>query len=136
NNDQTQLPGTNINEGWLKAMAAVEANYGGKFGLRVSRRRYRLVQAGHVYSRQFRGIASESELVELPASLPPTERLLFGPGNSIAQRLAALLPQRVWSAIARRAIGQSPSWNPERAEGRYSDILEVFEDYAPAVVAD
>ena len=43
-----QLPGTNINEGWLGAMEAVEANYGAEFGLRVNRRRYRLVQAGHV----------------------------------------------------------------------------------------
>ena len=60
----TQLPGTNINEGWLRAMESLEANYGKEFGLRVNRRRYERLQAAYVYTRQFRGTGSQAELAD------------------------------------------------------------------------
>jgi glycosyltransferase involved in cell wall biosynthesis len=123
----TQLPGTNINEGWLGAMEAIEANYGAEFGMRVNRRRYRLVQAGHVYTRRFRGIASETEVAELNDRLRTGERILFASANAAAQVLARLLPKSLWNAVSRRALGQFPSWDPTREEGRYANILDVYE---------
>jgi glycosyltransferase involved in cell wall biosynthesis len=122
-----QLPGTNINEGWLRAMEAIEHNYGDELGLRVSRRRYRLLQAGHVYTRRFRGVGTDAELAELNASLGTGERLLFAAAHAAARVLARLLPKALWDRVSRRALGQYPAWEPAREEGRYADILEVFE---------
>jgi glycosyltransferase involved in cell wall biosynthesis len=124
-----QLPGTNINEGWLRAMETVETNFGVEFGLRVSRRRYRLLQAGHVYTRQFRGVGSKDELADLNASLNPGERVFFKSANAAARTLARLLPKRLWDTISRRALGQYPAWEPMREEGRHSDVLDVFEGW-------
>ena len=126
-NQQAQLPGTNINEGWLGAMEAVEANYGAEFGLRVSRRRYRMVQAGHVYTRRFRGVGSKAEVEQLEGSLNISERLLFRGAYTVARALARVLPQRLWNFLSRRALGQYPDWDPAREDGRYANILEVFE---------
>ncbi len=128
-NGPTQLPGTNINEGWLRAMETVEVNFGNEFGLRVSRRRYRLVQAGHVYTRQFRGVGSKEELADLNASLNVGERLFFKSANAAAKTLARLLPKRLWDTISRRALGQYPAWEQTREEGRHGDVLDVFEGW-------
>jgi glycosyltransferase involved in cell wall biosynthesis len=126
-NAQPQLPGTNINEGWLGAMERIEANYGTELGLRVNRRRYRLVQAGYVYTRRFRGTGSKAEVEQLERSLGRGERLLFRGAYTVAQALARALPQRLWNVVSRRAVGQSPAWDPVREEGAYANILEVFE---------
>jgi hypothetical protein len=122
-----QLPGTNINEGWLRAMERVEDNYGAEFALHVSRRRYRMLQAGHVYTRRFRGAGDDAELADLNASLPRIERWLFGCAYAAAAILARVLPKSLWNTISRRLLGQYPVWEPPREEGRYADILEVFE---------
>jgi glycosyltransferase involved in cell wall biosynthesis len=122
-----QLPGTNINEGWLRAMERVQANYGTEFGVRVSKRRYRLVQAGHVYTRRFRGAGSAEEIEQLNATLRPAERWLLRGGYGFARVLAGVLPQRLWDALSRRALGQFPGWEPAREDGKFTDILEVFE---------
>jgi glycosyltransferase involved in cell wall biosynthesis len=128
-NAQTQLPGTNINEGWLGAMETIEAGYGTEFGLSVNRRRYRLVQAGHVYTRSFRGVGSKAEVERLEASLNIGERLAFRSAHVIARVLARVLPPRLWTAISRRSLGQSPAWEPVRQEGVYTNILDVFEHW-------
>jgi len=122
-----QAPGTNLNEGWLAAMETLERHWGAGFGLSVDHRRYRMIQAGHVYTSRFRGSASEQDLARLQRTLPLHERLLFSAGYGLARVLARLLPQRLWDLLSRRALGQYPGWEPEREEGRYATILEVFE---------
>jgi glycosyltransferase involved in cell wall biosynthesis len=126
-NARPQLPGTNINEGWLGAMETIEANYGTELGLRVNKRRYRVVQAGHVYTRRFRGLGSDAEVEQLERSLGRGERLLFRGAYVVARAMARVLPQRLWDVVSRRAVGQSPVWDPVREEGAYANILEVFE---------
>jgi hypothetical protein len=108
-------------------MEAIEANYGAELGVRVSRRRYRLVQAGDVYTRRFRGDASVAEVAELNAGLSTGERLLFTSANATARIMARRLPKPLWNALSRRALGQFPSWDPSREEGRYANVLDVFE---------
>jgi hypothetical protein len=122
-----QAPGTNINEGWLGAMETIESRYGREYGLRVNRRRYRLVQAGTVYSRQRQGIGSPAEVAELEAGLPAVERVLLRTANRAGRVLADLLPARAWEAIARRVFKQFPPWDPPRDESDYQTLLDVFE---------
>jgi glycosyltransferase involved in cell wall biosynthesis len=127
-----QMPGTNINEGWLKAMEALEANYGARFGLRVNRRRYRLVQASNVYTRHLHGAADADEVAALEASLPLGERLVLRAANRVARLVRLAIPQRLWTALTQRFVGQHPSdWDPWREEGRYADLLEVTQRAQP-----
>jgi glycosyltransferase involved in cell wall biosynthesis len=126
---EPELPGTNINDGWLGAMHAVEANFGAEFRVRVSERRYRLVQAAHVYTRSFRGAGSKSETQLFEASLPFGERLMFRGAHSLARLLARLLPQRAWTTLSRRSLGQFPAWSPTPTNRSYKDMLDVFEQF-------
>jgi len=124
----SQLPGTNINEGWLGAMETLEANFGAAHGLRVNRRRYRLVQASNVYRRQLHGEASAEEVAALRASLPPAERVALGAAARGGKLVRRLIPQRLWTSLTERVAGQHPAhWQPWREEGRYRDMLDVFE---------
>src|SRR3954471_24176892 len=63
--EQQKQAGTNINVGWLSAMEALERGIGGRDGLRVDRRRYRFVQASHVYKRYRAGTGSLDEVREV-----------------------------------------------------------------------
>jgi len=128
NDGPDQSPGTNINEGWLGAMEALEANYGVAFGLRVNRRRYRLLQARYVYARQFYGTGSPSEVARLEASLPTVERLLFRAGNRVARGIVRIVPMRVWSAVTSRVFRQYPQGlERPRSENTYRTLLDVTE---------
>jgi len=122
-----RLPGSNINEGWLEAVETIEHNFGREHGLSVNRRRYRFMQAAHVYSRRFRGQGSEEEVQMLERRLPPLERLVFRSADAIARALATLLPRTVWERLARRTLRQFPKWTPERREDGFGDMLELFE---------
>jgi len=128
--DQTSapdLPGTNINDGWLGATEALAASYGAEYGLRVHRRRYRLLQAADVYTRRFRGSASQDEIIELEAQLAPVERTLYRSAHLLARILVRVLPSTLWTRVAARATSQFPEWRPARREGLYANVLEVFE---------
>jgi len=124
----TQLPGTNINEGWIQAMQAVEANYGSPFNLRANRRRYRLLQAAYVYTGHFRGTASAADVATLESSLPALQRVLFRAANRITMALVRVVPRRLWQAVTHRVFRQYPDdgGNP-RDESGYQTLLEVTE---------
>jgi glycosyltransferase involved in cell wall biosynthesis len=124
---QPLLPGSNINDGWLGAMEALAAGYGPTHGIRVNRRRYRMLQAMNVYSRRFRGGGSDEEVARLEALLGTAERLFYRTANLGAQILIRLLPHRVWSRVAGQVSGQFPNPYPAPAPERYRDVLDVFE---------
>lgn len=131
---QPSLPGTNINDGWLGAMEALAKSYGSQHGLRVNRRRYRMLQAANVYGRHFRGGGSKEEVAQLEARLGVGERLFYRSANLLARALIRILPPRLWRRIARGATAQFPDWQPAQREG-YSSVLDVFERERPEQVA-
>jgi glycosyltransferase involved in cell wall biosynthesis len=125
---QPLLPGTNINDGWLGAMEAIAASYGQSDGLRVNRRRYRMLQAANVYSRHYRGQASEGEVADLRSRLGVVERMLFGGAYRVAMIPVSLLPERLWSRLATRTIGQFPDLQlAQIGKPGYANILDVYE---------
>jgi hypothetical protein len=129
----TQLPGTNINEGWLRAMESLEANYGRQFDLRANRRRYQLLQVAYVYAGRFRGNASAADVARLESSLPTAQRLLYRAANQVALALVRVMPSRLWSAVTRRLFRQFPD-DPghRRDESGYQTLLEVTERFSVA----
>ena len=128
---QPTLPGTNINDGWLRAMQSVAERYGGRNDLRVDWRRYRMLQAANVYGRRYHGDASEDEVAELEERLGTVERLLYRGANCLARVLIRLLPQHVWTRVVTRATRQFPDRQLAPRKQLYANVLEVFEQEIP-----
>ena len=129
--DAIALPGSNINVGWLSAVEAIAREYGERFGLRVNRRRFRLLQSAHVYEERFvHGRIGDEELAALEARLRPRERRLYRLCARVACGGAKVLPARLRRAteyVYRRALRQFPTWDPPALPGRYASVLDVFE---------
>jgi glycosyltransferase involved in cell wall biosynthesis len=120
--------GTNINVGWLSAATALEQNVGASFGLRVNHRRYRLVQAAHVYPRYRAGISDRDELRDLEQQFPVVERWLYRSAHALVALIGRFVPAHVKRSIHVRRMGQIPKWKPTGwVEGRYANILDVYE---------
>jgi glycosyltransferase involved in cell wall biosynthesis len=124
------VPGTNINDGWLSAMEALEANFGGQYDLHVNHRRYRFLQATHVYAARHRGLIHDGEVAQMERALPPAERFLYHAADAAARTLMPLVPQGLWQTLMRRGQGQFPKWDPRRERGRFRDILDVYDHFA------
>jgi len=129
--ERISLPGSNINVGWLSAVEAIAHGYGARFGLRVNRRRFRLLQSVHVYEERFvhERIGAE-DLAALEARLRPRERRLYRGCARVAGWLARVLPPRLRRAseyVYRRALRQFPRWDQTALPGRYASVLDVFE---------
>jgi glycosyltransferase involved in cell wall biosynthesis len=139
--DHISLPGSNINVGWLSAVEAIARCYGARFGLRVNRRRFRLLQSAHVYEERFvHERIGDADLAALEARLRPRERRLYRLCARLARGGARVLPKRLQHAFEyayRRALRQFPRWDPHAFPGRYASVLDVFEAWRePPVSAD
>jgi glycosyltransferase involved in cell wall biosynthesis len=125
------LPGTNINDGWLRAVEELYRHLGCPTDLKPNYRRYRRLQIVHTYSGYYlRGTVGGHDLAELKSDMNWWERLLYGllfSTLAVVQRTipAALRPQvpRVATLISR----QFPWWTPVHDSGRYTNISEVVE---------
>lgn len=129
--DRIALPGSNINVGWLSAVEAIARDHGARYGLRVNRRRFRLLQAAHVYEERFvHERIGDEELVALEQRLNPRERRALRFGVRAARGAGKVLPARLQRAgeyAYRRALRQFPRWDPAPLPGRYASVLDVFE---------
>ena len=122
--------GTNINVGWLSAMQALEQGPGSAAGLQVDLRRYRLVQAGHVYLSYRSGATSREEVRAFERELPIAERWIYRSADASLAMVHRLLPQRLkaaWASLAARRVGQMPQVAPAMMEGRFNDVLELID---------
>lgn len=123
--------GSNINVGWLSAVTALEQGIGGEFGLSVDHRRYRFVQAAHVYARHRARVDDKEELRALDRELPLVERLAYRVASATMRLVHAVLPRRLKLAMARRAsrlVGQLPQIEPTMVEGRYGNVIDICHD--------
>jgi glycosyltransferase involved in cell wall biosynthesis len=131
--------GTNINVGWLSAMSALERSLGAEHGLSVDRRRYRFVQAAHVYARLRAGVSRGEDLARLEQELPLLERWGYRAANAALGLLDRIVPPTRRTALTRlfnRLVGQLPAIDPEIVEGRYADVLEVCDERADRLSAE
>jgi hypothetical protein len=130
------IAGSNINVGWLNAMTALERGAAGEQGLRVSHRRYRLVQSLHVCARQLAGSADPEEVRRLEQELPSRERLLYRISSTLLGFVHGLLPRRLQASVVgvgQRLVGQFPPIDPTIVEGRYRDVVDVCERWPGAM---
>jgi hypothetical protein len=136
-----EMPGSNINTGWLSALEAIALRYPTLVPAQPARRRFRVLQALTVYEAHFLdGTANGAQLGRMEAHLKPWERAL-GRGAMHAARLGRrVLPggiTRRFSALFHHAgLRQYIGWHAPRVRGDYATLLDVFErppaDPAPA----
>lgn len=125
------MPGTNINTGWLSAVEAISERYGGLAPVAPGRRRFRTLQAVHVYSSVLRGTAPPALRAELERHLRPWERTLASASVGVLQRARRHAPERLrqlfYSLVHGLALRQFMNWDPPKLRGRYMTLLDVFE---------
>jgi hypothetical protein len=131
------MPGTNINSGWLSAVEAIAARYPELVPALPSRRRFRLLQTAYVYERALAG--AEDAVAAVPAVeayLTRRERALaqaaFALCLHIGPRLPPLARRVARGAFYELVLGQFVHWDPPRVRGRYGSLLDVFEHPPPA----
>ncbi len=125
------LPGTNINNGWLRAVEELYRRLGCPADLEPNYRRYRMLQILHIYNGyHLRGTVSAAQVSELKRHMSRPERLLYGLLFSALAAVKRVLPEAVRPQVPRVATlisRQFPWWVPVRDPGRYGDISEVVE---------
>lgn len=125
--------GSNINFGWLSAAMTLEKGIAGTMGMRTSHRRYRFVQAAHVYRQEILGSGDVVERRRVEAQMPAIERYLYRSASLGAKWLYSILPaglRTVFGRFAHRLLGQIPPTDYSSVEGRHADILDVWRDWS------
>jgi len=127
-----EMPGTNINTGWLSALEAIRARYGDLIPAAPGHRRFRLLQSVSVYEGHYlAGTVSAEQLAAMERYLRPRERALARAAMGVAKLAARLLPPRISSglhaAFHHLVLGQYIAWNPPKLRGAYATLLDVFE---------
>ncbi len=138
-----ELPGSNMNTGWLDALRALEKTYGAQHDVRVVLWRYRFVQTTAVYVGHYlaRSVPAK-DLGELQRRLSHRERVTADVGMvvyGVARRIAGLLRSvgvRPPMARARELLGQSPSWAGTEVASASRTVLEVFQAAESAAPGD
>lgn len=120
--DATWVPGSNMNDSWLCAMETLAMNFPERADLRVSYRRYRLLQyQATLRDRSWRGlgvVARHARWWEAFAYLPAVA----------AYAAAFVLPARLRSRIQesiKAALSAYPRFDARRRPVPYRDILEA-----------
>ena len=129
------LPGTDMNTSWLLSMETLVQNFGGESNLRVNYRRYRFLQICAVYSGLILGKArANASLIDLRSRMTVAERVLYDLPLAVVAMIALTLPLRYRELIASmviRATGSHPAHASANIEGRFTTILDVFENVSP-----
>jgi glycosyltransferase involved in cell wall biosynthesis len=125
------LPGTNINNGWLRAVEQLHSDLGRPTDLEPNYGRYRRLQIVHVYNGHYvRENVGAAELSELERHMGRAERLVYGLVFAGLRMIKRALPPRLQPQVPRAATlvsRQFPWWSPVRDPARYRDIGEVVE---------
>lgn len=126
------IPGSNINAGWLSALEAIAERYPQLVPAPPARRRFRALQALSVYEAHFIDrTATAEQLARMEAHLRPWERMTGRAAMRIAQAAKRVLPgaiTRRFSAVFHHlGVRQYIGWHAPRLRGGYETLLDVFE---------
>jgi hypothetical protein len=125
------MPGTNINTGWLSAVEAIWARYGALAPAAPDHRRFRLLQAVHVYAGVLNDTVPAEGRSALERHLRPWERALARVVVGVLQRARRHAPERLrhlfYSVLHGLLLRQFMNWDPPKQRGRYMTLLDVFE---------
>jgi len=128
----SEMPGSNINSGWLSALEAIARRYPTLIPAKPARQRFRRLQALGVYEAHFLdGSASGTQLALMEAHLKPWERAAGRGAMHVARLGSRVLPKSItgrFSAFFHHAgVRQYIGWHAPRLRGGYETMLDVFE---------
>jgi glycosyltransferase involved in cell wall biosynthesis len=126
------IPGSNINAGWLSALEAIAARYPALIPAPPAHRRFRFLQALSVYEAHFvDGTATEEQLARMEAHLAPWERALGRAAMRAARLAKKVLPKALTSRFSavfhHLGVRQYIGWHAPRVHGDYATLLDVYE---------
>lgn len=125
------LPGTNINDGWLRAVEELHRTLGSPASPSPSYRRYRMVQSLYLYNgHHLRGTISSEQLAQLYTHLRAPERFLYNVAFACLAGAMRVLPaslHRYVAGLVNMCSRQFPWWDPVRDPVHHQDITEVVE---------
>lgn len=128
---QPLIPGTNINDGWLRAMEELHTALGAPAHPRPNYSRYRMAQIVYVYQGHYlRGTIGADELSQLSNDLGRLERALYVTAFSCLSAAVRVLPPRFHPfvrGLVNMFFRQFPWWDPVRSPDTYRDIIQVVE---------
>lgn len=130
------LPGITMNTSWLISMETLAVNFGEELDVRVSYARYRLVQIFAIYAAVIAGGNQGKKLIQVKKKMYLSEWLRYGIILSIITSLVSvrLIPKRYRAYLSRRvqaASGSHPVTSMPEVKGKFSTILDVFEQVDP-----
>jgi glycosyltransferase involved in cell wall biosynthesis len=128
-----EMPGTNINAGWLSALESISARYGDLVPTKPDYGRFRFLQAVSVYTGHYLGGAvTAAQVSAMERHLSLWERALGRSAMRVAALSARLLPERLrgllFATCHRLVVRQFVAWNPPKLRGTYATVLDIFED--------
>jgi hypothetical protein len=125
------LPGTNMNDGWLRAVEDLYRQLGCPPDLKPNYRRYRMLQIVHTYNGYYlQGTVSTAQISQIKHGMTSPERLLYGLLFGALATAKRVLPARARPQVSRVVSlisRQVPWWDPVRHSSHYLDISEVVE---------
>jgi len=130
--DAAEMPGSNINTGWLSALEAIAQRYPELVPAQPARRRFRALQALSVYEAHYLdGAADGAQVARMEAHLRPWQRAVGRAAMHAARLSRRVLP----GAVTRRfsaffhhlGVRQYIGWHAPRVRGGYATLLDVFE---------
>jgi hypothetical protein len=125
------MPGTNINTGWLSAVEAISERYRALAPAPPDHRRFRTLQAIHVYSGVLSGTVAAEQRSELERHLRRWEqglaRVVVGALARARRRSPPRLQHLFYSVVHGLVLRQFMNWDPPKLRGSYMTLLDVFE---------
>lgn len=140
--EEVMLPGSNINAGWLSALESIWARYPDLAPAEPDHRRFRLLQATHVYEGCYLdGTVAPEQLAALEERLRPWERrigrglagIARAVGKDARRPLPRALRRTISSALHFAFTRQHVAWDPPKVRGRHQTLLDVYESAAPGL---
>lgn len=125
-----EMPGTNINTGWLSAVQTLAQRFPDLVPAPVAMRRFRFLQALFVYEGHYlREDTSAAQLAALEEYLTARERrvarVLMRAASVGGGHLPTALTHRAYSAFHWLFVRQHPRWNPPRIRAGYASLADL-----------
>ncbi|MDO8412820.1 MAG: glycosyltransferase [Gallionellaceae bacterium] len=134
--EQVVLPGTDMNTSWLLSMETLATNFSERGDVSVNYDRYRLLQICAVFAKAILKKPDALTTVRtLQGRMTKREQVLYGVPLSMMASLSRILSERYRIFLAKLVIfatGSHPRFFSPRIKGKFSTILDVFEQVAPA----
>lgn len=129
------LPGSEMNTSWLISMETLVRNFSSEFSIKVSYKRYRLIQICSVYSAFLSGGKNVNKIFnELKNKVNLFEKIRYGLYLCPIFKIMPLRYRNIFVNKLTKLVDSHPVIVMPRIEGEFKTILDVFDQVSPQQV--